>query len=296
MKLEYLYAYNAVYEEKTIFQAAEKLDLSDKTVQKYLNNIEDEIGIKLTIRGSRGIDFTEEGKNFYLYSSNVVSSLDAYKNNLSKKQTEYIIAAERRTFFTCAISASEKVMEKFDVIFSFKELYREEIFNGLVDRKYDLGVIIMDKGLFSSLDNYNLEFVAMTTRNTVAIVDITHPLASKDEISLTELRNYKRLVFENPFDEYYNYYYNIDKKYNLTHSNIILKYIGDISLVIQNSTSYYLGGICEYEEKNLIGLKCIRIKEIKDPIEVGYVHSKDFVIDEVLQNLIYTVNRFLKTI
>lgn len=293
MKLEYLYALIAVHDEKTITRASEKLDLSDKTVHKYLNNLEEEIGVKLTTRSSRGVEFTEEGEAFYLYATNTIATLDSFKNNIVKENKEYVIAAEIRTFFTGIINCSEKVIEKYHVNFLFKELYREEILKGLVDKKYDLGIITMDKGIAQSLANNNLEFVEVSKRNTVAIVKNTHPLANKKEVSLRELKEYKRIVFENPFDDYYNYYHDIEKEYDLMRSNIMLNYLGDVELILKNTTCYYLGGITQHEENILPGLKAIRISEMKEQVAVGYVHNKDVILDNVIQNLIFIVTKAL---
>lgn len=291
MKLEYLYAFIAVYNEKSLTKAALSMNLSDKTVQKYLNNLEEEVGVKLTIRTRRGIEFTEEGVSFYLYSNNTIATLDSFKNNINKKNKDYIIASEIRIFFTGIIRCAEKIIDKYKVKFSFKELYREEVLKGVFDKKYDLGIITMDKGLVEILESYNLEFIEVAKRNTVAIVNINHPLANKDEISLTELRDYKRLVFENPFDDYYNYYYDIEKKYSLPPSNIYLKYLGDVKLILKNTSSYYLGGITDYEANNLSELKAIKIIEMEEKIKVGYVLSKERPNDNVIKELIEIVSK-----
>lgn len=291
MKLEYLYTLIEVYNEKSITKAAQKLDLADKTVQKYLNQLEVEIGVQPTVRSTRGITFTEEGHAFYLYANNTIANLDAFKRNLAHNVKDYIIASESKIFISSIIACTGKIIEKFKVKFSFKELYREEILTGLRDKKYDIGLITMDKGIQESLEHYGLQFVPVTKRKAVIIVKDTHPLAYQDEISLVELKMYKRIGFENPFDDYYNYYYDVENQYGLQPGNILLNYLGDMELILQNTESYYyLGGIIEQEARLLNGLKVLRIKEIQDEVEVGYVRNKESDIDDVIQSLIDTVN------
>lgn len=287
MKLEYLYALVEVYHEKSITGAAQKLSLSDKTVHKYLNNLELEIGIKLTIRSSRGITFTEEGHAFYIYAYNTINNLESFKSSLIEPIKDYTIVSESKVFISSIIACSEQVVENYKIKFIFRELYKEEILVGLRDKEYDLGVITMDYGIPMNLEHYGLEFVPVTKRRAVVIVNENHPLACKDEISLMALKDYKRLVFENPFDDYYNYYYNLESNYGLKRGNMLLNYLGDMELMLMyNESYYYLGGISEQEARILEGVKVIYIKEIQDETPIGYVYNKEVTIDPVLQNLI----------
>lgn len=289
MRVEYLYAIIEVYKEKSIVKAANKLNLSDKTINKYLNNLEKEIGVTLTTRSTSGVELTEEGYKFYLYAYKTIAAFKSFSENLGNIKKDYVIVVEIKNFFSSIIAASEFVIDKYKVKFEFKQLYKEELLAGLVKKEFDLGVVTMVRGGYDILEEYGLKFVPVVKRNSVIIVSDKHPLASKDEVSLVELKEYKRVAFENPFDDYYAYYYDIEKKYNLKRGNILVKYLGDIELFLRNTRYYYFGGIIEAEEKLLSGLKSLRIKEIKETMDVGYVINKEVEIDEVVKCLIDTV-------
>lgn len=289
MRVEYLYAIIEVFNEKSITKAANKLNLSDKTIHKYLNNLEEEIGVTLTTRSTSGVELTEEGYKFYLYAAKTIAAFKSFSKNIGNVKNEYVVAVEIKNFLSSIIAASEFVIDKYKVKFEFKQLYKEELFAGLVNKEFDFGVVTMERGGSYILEEYGLKFVPVVKRNCVIIVSDKHPLAFKDEVSLVELKAYKRVAFENSFDDYYAYYYDIEKKYNLKRGNIVVKYLGDIELFLTKTTYYYFGGIIEAEEKLLSGLKSLRIKEIKETMDVGYVINKEVEIDEVVKCLIDTV-------
>lgn len=216
MKLEYLYAIKELYNSDSMIDAAEKLDINIRTLSKYLNEVENETGVQILDKSKKGIVFTGPGYSLYLYAYNIISGLDSYKHSIATKKERYLIAAEMKIFLSYVLLCSKSIIDKYKIRFEFKQLYREEVLTGLIDNKYDLGIITMDKGVENTVKDYGLEFVALAKRKTSILVNKNHPLANKDEVSLTELKGYKRVSFENPFDDYYGYIYEIDKKYGVS--------------------------------------------------------------------------------
>lgn len=286
MKLEYLYAIKELYHSKSMIDAAEKLSINIRTLAKYLNDVENETGVVVLDKSKKGIVFTGSGYSMYLYAYNIISGLDSYKHNIIAKKERYLIAAEMKIFLSYVLLCSKSVVEKFHIRFEFKQLYREEVLTGLIDNKYDLGIISMDKSVENSVKDYGLEFVPLANRKTCILVNKNHPLANREEVSLTELKGYKRVSFENPFDDYYSYTYDIDKKYGLSRGDIILKYLGDIVLLLSKSDFYFIGGITSEEEVLLKDLSIIPVKEIKEDVRVGYIYNRCKKPDEVVQMLI----------
>lgn len=287
MKIEYLYAIIEIYNEKSLKKAAANLDLSDKTLHKYLNCLEEEVGVALTIRNTRGVELTDEGYSFYLYANNVLNNLNSFRKTIVAYKKDFIIASEIKIFVSGIMACTTKLIEKYNLKFSFKELYREEIFKGLVDREFHIGIITMDNAILETLHHFNLEFKAIGKRHTYVIVNENHPLASQDEISLTDLSGYKRLLFEHPFDDYPSYHYELEEKYSLANGNIRVRDLGDMELILQNTINYYyLGRLIPHEANTLTGLKAIKIMELQDAVDVGYVYRAKEEIDPILQELI----------
>lgn len=286
MKLEYLYAIRQLYNASSMLDAAEKLGINIRTLTKYLNQVESETGITILDKSQKGIVFTGAGYSLYLYAYNIISGLDSYRYHVHAKKEKYLIAAEMKIFLSYVLLCSKSVVDKYQIRFEFKQLYREEVLKGLIDNKYDLGIITMDKSVENSVKDYGLEFVALSNRKTSILVNKNHPLADQDEVALTELTKYKRVSFENPFDDYYSYTYEIDKKYGVSRGDIILKYLGDIVLLLSKSDFYFIGGITSEEEVLLKDLSIIPVKEIKEDVQVGYIYRRNKKPDEVIQMLI----------
>ncbi len=285
MKLEYLYAIKELYNSNSMIDAAEKIGINIRTLAKYLNSVENETGVQILDKTKKGIVFTGSGYSLYLYAYSIISGLDSYKNNISTRKERYLIAAEMKIFLSYILLCSKSVIDKYKIRFEFKQLYREEVLTGLIENKYDLGIITMDKSVENSVKDYGLEFVPLAKRKTSILVNKNHPLANKEEVSLNELKSYKRVSFENPFDDYYSYIYEIDKQYGISRGDIILKYLGDIVLLLSKSDFYFIGGITSEEEVLLKDLSIISVKEIKEDVKVGYIYFKGKKLDEVIQML-----------
>lgn len=297
LKIEYLYDIVALYNEKSIKGAAKELGISNITLKKHIEKIEVELGGKIYKDLGNNIELTDEGISFYLSAVKILSELTGYKNeNLHKENKKQIsIGLDVNIFPGYIYICSEKVGEKHHIQFNILQLYKENILEGVRDGYYDSGVIILDNVTKRIAEQYNLVYKEICTRRPVIMVSKKHPLAKFDEVSLRDLENYKRISLKNSFEEFYCFENDVEIKYGLKISNVKFKSISDVMVSLIDSPFYFIGGINEDEESLLHELKVIGIKELKERVEVGYIHCKAKPLLEPIKEIVEIRENIKKT-
>ena len=73
-RLQYL---DAVYQYKNFTQASEALYVSQPAISSAVQALEEELGVKLVIRSSKGVTFTYEGEQFMIWVRRILSTCEA---------------------------------------------------------------------------------------------------------------------------------------------------------------------------------------------------------------------------
>ena len=84
--LSLYYIFNCVSEAGNISKAAKQLYISQPAVSKSIQSLEENLGVLLFIRSSRGVKLTDEGKLLYEYTKSAFDTLKCGENNLRHVQ------------------------------------------------------------------------------------------------------------------------------------------------------------------------------------------------------------------
>lgn len=90
VNLEWYRTFKAIYENKTLTKAADKLYASQPGVSLHLNSLESYIGKKLFERTSRKMIPTEDGKQLYAYIIDPIEKLEKAEQHFKKTSKENI--------------------------------------------------------------------------------------------------------------------------------------------------------------------------------------------------------------
>jgi DNA-binding transcriptional LysR family regulator len=113
----------AVYEEKNVTRAAQRLFISQPALTYRLKQLEEQLNIQIFVRGKRNIRFTMEGEHLALYAKKMEIELQKLKDQLQDLKDE--VSGELRI----GVSSNFADIELPDLLKKFHDLYPNVKFN-----------------------------------------------------------------------------------------------------------------------------------------------------------------------
>ncbi|WGL17877.1 LysR substrate-binding domain-containing protein [Microbulbifer bruguierae] len=87
-RIDALNAFVAVADEGGFNKAADKLELSNQLVSKYVSQLEEHLKVRLFNRTTRRVHLTQEGEQCYQFARQILESLADMKSQLGEMQSE----------------------------------------------------------------------------------------------------------------------------------------------------------------------------------------------------------------
>ncbi|HEY1847449.1 MAG TPA: LysR family transcriptional regulator [Buttiauxella sp.] len=81
-----LSAFISVFEERNITRAAEQLSLTQPALSATVKALEEELGTRLFVRKTRGVEVTEDARVLYPYARRIVGDMAALTSRFRKRQ------------------------------------------------------------------------------------------------------------------------------------------------------------------------------------------------------------------
>jgi DNA-binding transcriptional LysR family regulator len=193
MELRTLRYFVTVAEELNITKAAEILKISQPPLSSQIKNLEEEVGTPLFIRGKRHLTLTDAGRLLYQRAKDILS--------LSEKASAEILSLSRGMTGTVAIGLVEGMAPdiaaewfagflgehpgvRFRILDGNSDDLIEKMRGGLID----LAVIT------APYDQLLLNSFHVGEEKMVALMNRAHPLAEKEKLDLSDLRNEPLIV------------------------------------------------------------------------------------------------------
>ncbi len=185
----------AVAEEKSFTKAAERLSLTQPAVSHHIRSLEEELGVKLVIRGQHEIKLTPQGeialhyaRRFQaMYTKMCLRLTDAAKH-ITNLRIGITHTAENNliTEVLAKYSNAEKGTTITIITDTIKNLYDK-----LENYELDLAIV---EGKPSGNDLFSL---MLDTDYLVCVVSNNHPLAKQSMVTLNELKK-ERMIMRLP--------------------------------------------------------------------------------------------------
>ena len=199
MELKTLKYFVMIVREQNISKAAERLYLTQPTLTKQMQELENELGAKLFERGKRKITLTEDGLFLYKKAQEIIDLEPITKNSFQNKDKkingEISIACGETYAMNYLLQIYKKIHEENPLItislFSGNdEDVREKLNNGLAEFALFIGL--------TNLDNYN--FIKLPLNETWGLLmNKNSQLAKKETIKSEDLSNLPLLVSRQVF-------------------------------------------------------------------------------------------------
>lgn len=199
----------AVEVEKTrsINKAAENLFMSQPNLSRAIKELEESLGITIFNRTTRGIKLTPQGEEFLGYAKKILAQIDQvealYRGDNDKKQT-FSISVPRASYIADAFTEFAKELDlSKEAEISYKETNSMRAINNILQSDYNLGIIRyqtpFEKYFDAMLHEKKLASETVREFSYVAVMSKENPLAQKDTIEFTDLKDCIEIAHADPF-------------------------------------------------------------------------------------------------
>lgn len=174
-----------VYNCKSIKKASEKLIISSQAVSKIIKELENELNIKLFIRGKKELEPTAEAEQLRNHAIKILNEYRKIENirEMAEKEKKTLTIYSVDGFLEYVSVEFVKDFQEAhpEIVLNIIETTEKDIIEKLEKREIDVGIItkMLDTNVFHSVYLYS-------NRNCL-VINKNHPLAEKESISLLDL-------------------------------------------------------------------------------------------------------------
>lgn len=187
---------------KSISKAAENLYMGQPNLSRAIRQLEEELGITIFKRTSKGILLTIDGEEFLKHATCIISQVEEveelYKRGKKPKQ-KFSVCVPRASYISNAFAEfSNDIKKDQSAEIYYKETNSVQTINKVVKGDSNLGIIryqnIFDKYYRSFFNDKKLVSGIIADFSYVVLMSKEHPLAQNDVIKLSELASYVEIT------------------------------------------------------------------------------------------------------
>ena len=183
-------------------RAAELLFMSQPAITSAVHDLEEEIGITIFNRTSRGVTVTNEGAEFLRYARQVYQQyevLESRYNGKTAHKRKFSVSTQHYSFVDKAFVETVKRFDTTCFEFSIFETRTAEVIQNVGEMRSEIGVLFRSEHnrqvLNKLLRDNDLEFHRLIDCDAYVYFWRNHPLAGQSAITLEQLQDYPCLSF-----------------------------------------------------------------------------------------------------
>ncbi|WP_462421995.1 LysR family transcriptional regulator [Salinicoccus sp. Marseille-QA3877] len=192
-----------VVNKGSINEAAKTLFISQPTLSKSIKLLEQEMGIIIFTRTSKGIVLSTDGAEFLSYARQVVEQVNLMEGRYLDSPYQEQLLSVSTQHYSFSVDAMVKMIDKYGgdkYQFTLRETRTFEIIDDVKNMTSEVGVLFMsnfNQQVLSQLIKENqLEFEPLFTASPHVFISKDNPLAEKELVTLEDLAPYPRLAYE----------------------------------------------------------------------------------------------------
>jgi len=182
METEHVKEFLVMAKKLNYTAASDELFISQSSVFKHIKSLESELGVALFERDGKNITLTDYGKIFESYAQEMLKQLD-----------NFAVEAENYREAKANILTIIDEYPNPELLFGFRKAFPHfsitqqfmNTVNNITESECELMLL---RGELPELEK-DYDCVEITTDSVVAVLPLGHPLASRDSIKVTELKN-----------------------------------------------------------------------------------------------------------
>lgn len=195
-----------IADTRSLNKAAEKLFVGQSNLSRSVKELESSLGITIFERSARGMTLTPDGEEFIKYARNIlrqVSDIENMfsRNNISRKRLS--VSVPRASYIGNAFARFSNEIgkdEKIDIF--YKETDLMSTIKNIIQEDYKIGIIRhaenSSRYLKEMLDEKNINYEIITSFTYSLVMNSSSPLASKEELSFDDLKDYIEITHADP--------------------------------------------------------------------------------------------------
>jgi DNA-binding transcriptional LysR family regulator len=196
MKLIQLRNFIAVVEAETFRQAARNLNLSQSSISKSLQQLEDEIGVEILHRGARGVTPTAAGKALLVRAKIIEAELRHARNDVQMIQGAQIGEIRVSASPTVAIGLLPRAIIAFQrvrprVSFRISEEVYPDMLPAIRSGDVDFAICLVP----ARPRDETLSYMSLVKDHLVPAVRTDHPLIGAHKLQLADLLDLDWIIY-----------------------------------------------------------------------------------------------------
>lgn len=279
MTIEQLQYLCMVAKTRSITLAAENLYVTQQTISKAINKLENELGVLLLERSHKGVLLTEKGEEFVQRANTIVKDFWRLYDDMHFTQ-EAEIKGEVKVFYNSYIGHTIgpdlllRFYQEYPLVkLSVEENLAIELLERVKNSDNEMAIITIVNNHCGNgnIEGYRhlLDWEELYSENCFACISRKSPLAKKDAVSLKELVKYPVVWGECPhFEDSLLEEYGLAVNVLISSSNASIQgrainnnmAVGFSTELINRRGNLYEGDVCYLPIKEMLRLTTIMIK------------------------------------
>jgi len=270
-----------VAKNKSINKAAQVLFVSQPYLSIVIRELENEVGISIFEKSSKGIRTTSDGAEFLLLAENLLLQIDNMKNRYSQADSaepaKFQISSQHYTFVVDAFIRFMLECGADNYIFRINETKTLSVIEDVAAGKSVLGFIYLtdsnENFIRRMLKEKSIEFHSLIHVAPHVFLCKNHILAGRKSIAMEDLAPYPALVFDQEgFGEVYEELAEEIVTIKSPSKVIYVQDRGTLNSIIVNSDAYNIGSgylVPEVMPKEIVSIPLHGVEEV---MQIGWIH------------------------
>lgn len=286
-------------------KAAENLFISQPSLTAAIRDLEEEIGIVIFNRTSRGVSLTPDGEEFVAQANQLYHHYETLRERYDKAVQQKKKFAVSTQHYSFAVKSFVEMVKKFNIDeyeFALRETKTKEVIDDVAGLKSEIGILYLSnfnrKYINYLFKERELEFHHLVDCKAYAYMWKNHPLATRKSVNLSDLSQYPCLSFEQ--SESGSYYFAEEiLSTNEYHRTIKANDRATMLNLMVGLNGYTLCSGIISEEINGSDYVAVPFKDAKGEddrtMEIGYVVKKNFMLSTICRIYIREMEEYLKS-
>ncbi|HEL0002555.1 TPA: LysR family transcriptional regulator [Streptococcus equi subsp. zooepidemicus] len=301
MRIQQLQYIIKIVECGSMNEAAKQLFITQPSLSNAVKELEQEMGITIFIRNSKGITLTKDGVEFLSYARQIIEQTalleDRYKNHNTSREL-FSVSSQHYAFVVNAFVSLLKRADMTQYELFLRETRTWEIIDDVKNFRSEIGVLFINdynRDVLTKLFEENHLTVSTLFKTTPHIfISKSNPLANKTSLTIDDLLDFPYLSYDQGIHN--SFYFSEEMMAHIPHSKSIV--VSDratlFNLMIGLNGYTVASGILN---TNLNGDQIVAIPlDVPDVIEIVFIkHEKanlskmgerfiDYLLEEISFN------------